>query len=141
MNGFELIELLIAFENRLDVQWGVFITVHLALFGGIIYIDRPLRRGEKIAAMLIYLGFAGVNYLVSIDLAGDIHAVQAEVAKLGDLPCCDQNLLIQRIRQNVDGPASSITQAVLLGSHLLMLLLVLLSVFYDRSVKRMVDEP
>lgn len=136
MTAFELVELLIAFENRLDVQWGVFITVHLALFGGIIYIDRPLRRMEKLAAILIYIGFAAINYLVSVDLANNVFAAQSEIAKLANHTCCDQNLLVQRIQESNSGPAATITHAVLLGSHLVMLVLVLLSVFYDKSVKR-----
>ena len=140
MTAFELIEVLIAFQNRLDVQWGVFITVHLALFGGIIYIDRPLRRSEKAATMLIYLGFAAINYLVSMDLANAIQAVQLDIATIATLPCCDQSLLIQRISERVDDPESAITQAVLLGSHGIMLILVLLSVFYDRSLSDIANE-
>lgn len=140
MTAFELIEVLIAFQNRLDVQWGVFITVHLALFGGIIYIDRPLRRSEKAATMLIYLGFAAINYLVSMDLANAIQAVQSDIADIAKLPCCDQSQLIQRLSQRVDDPTSSITHAVLLGSHGVMLVLVLLSIFYDRSLNEMKND-
>lgn len=140
MTAFELIEALLAFQNRLDVQWGVFITVHLALFGGIIYIDRPLRRSEKAATMLIYLGFAAINYLVSMELASTIHAVQLDIAATAQLPCCDQNQLIQRISERVKDPTSSITQAVLLGSHGIMLILVLLSIFYDRSLNEMKND-
>lgn len=134
MTAYETIQLLIAFENRLDVQWGVFITVHLALFGGIIYIDRPLGRGEKVAAMAIYLGFAAINYLVSMDLAASIHAAQEHVAALANQSCCQQNELVQRIAGKYADGASSITQVVLLVSHCTMILLVLLSVLLDRGV-------
>lgn len=134
MTAYEIIQLLIAFENRLDVQWGVFITVHLALFGGIIYIDRPLRRGEKVAAMLIYLGFATINYLVSIDLAGSINAAQQQIVVLADQACCKESELVQRIARKYSDGASSITRVVLVISHCIMILLVLLSVVRDRKV-------
>ncbi len=134
MTAHELIQVLLAFENRLDVQWGVFITVHLALFGGIIYIDGPLKRGEKIAAMVIYFGFATINYLVSADLAASIHAAQTEIAKFTSEPCCLKNELVARISAKVAGVGPAITQVVLILSHAIMLLLVLLSVVFDRRV-------
>ena len=133
MTVYEAIQLLNAFENRLDVQWGVFITVHLALFGGIIYIDRPLKRAEKVAALVIYAGFALINYLVSMDLAASILAAQTEVANYTAHECCADNQIVAVIGAKLEGPGTNIAQIVLLGSHVIMFLLVLLSVFFDRE--------
>lgn len=46
------------------MQWGLFIAVHQALFAGAIYIDRPMRVPGNQGAMMLYSGFAAVNYLV-----------------------------------------------------------------------------
>ena len=56
MSPHELFDLSISIGNRLDIQWGLFITVHMAIFGGIIYVDRPLTRLEKVGALFIYTG-------------------------------------------------------------------------------------
>ena len=64
MNAYELLELANNVNNRIDVQLGLFITIHLALFGGIIYVDRPLRTVEKLFGILIYTGFAILNVLI-----------------------------------------------------------------------------
>jgi len=61
MSAYESLDLYFSIANRIDLQWGLFITVHLALFGGIIYVDRPLRTLEKVGAILLYTGFATVN--------------------------------------------------------------------------------
>ena len=66
MSIYELIELAYGINNRLDIQWGLFITVHMALFGGIIYLDRPLRLVEKIPALLIFSGGSFVNYKIMV---------------------------------------------------------------------------
>jgi len=47
-----LIDIALGISNRLDIQWGLFIAISLALFGSIIYIDRPLRHVEKTTAIL-----------------------------------------------------------------------------------------
>ena len=64
MSLFELIELSQNIGFRIDAQWEFFLTVHMALFGGIIYVDRPLRKTEKLVAVALYSGFAVVNFLM-----------------------------------------------------------------------------
>jgi hypothetical protein len=64
MTAYELIDLAVGIGNRIDVQLGIFITVHLAIFGGIIYVDRPLTRTEKVASLFIYSLFAYLNYRI-----------------------------------------------------------------------------
>ena len=62
MTPYELLDLALSLSNRIDTHWTLFISVHLALIGGIIYVDRPLFRNEKIAAIIIYTGFALFNF-------------------------------------------------------------------------------
>ena len=69
MTPYELFDLMVSIANRLDIQWGLFITVHVAIFGGIIYVDRPLTRSEKVGALMVYTGFAVINYLITRNLS------------------------------------------------------------------------
>lgn len=64
MSLYELISISQGLSDRIDVQWGFFITMHMALFGGIVYVDRPLKRPEKWVAILLYSGFSFINYLM-----------------------------------------------------------------------------
>ena len=88
-----MIELSQGIGYRIDAQWGFFLTVHMALFGGIVYVDRPLRKMEKIVAIGLYTGFAAVNYLMlsnQLDLLQTIHTeinlnFQGEQSSLVDL--------------------------------------------------------
>ncbi len=88
-----MIELSQGIGYRIDAQWGFFLTVHMALFGGIVYVDRPLRKMEKIVAIGLYTGFAAVNYLMlsnQLDLLQTIHTeinlnFQGEQSTLVDL--------------------------------------------------------
>ncbi len=36
-----LVELALDIGNRVDVQWELFVTVHFALLGAIVYLDQP----------------------------------------------------------------------------------------------------
>ncbi len=47
MTPYELLDLALSLSNRIDTHWALFISVHLALIGGIIYVDRPLSKREK----------------------------------------------------------------------------------------------
>jgi hypothetical protein len=62
MTEYEIVQLYIDVATKQDAIWAIFFSVHLALFGGIIYVDRPLRRGEKCFAVLGYLIFAILNF-------------------------------------------------------------------------------
>ena len=66
MSPYELLDLALSLNNRIDNHWTLFITVHLALIGGLIYVDRPLLKNEKLAAVIIYTGFAVINFLMML---------------------------------------------------------------------------
>ncbi|MEZ5997950.1 MAG: hypothetical protein R3B98_04590 [Hyphomonas sp.] len=69
--------------DRLDTQWGLYISVHMALFGAILYVRRPLGLAEKIIGIGLYaiFGFYSLRIILSLrDLlertAHQIHALQ-----------------------------------------------------------------
>ena len=81
-------EIIIVAQNtgtRLDAQWAVFITVHLALLGGIIYVDRPLRRFEKVGAIAIYAAFAFFSYRLTMSLRDLLERCATDLGKEGGL--------------------------------------------------------
>lgn len=134
MTPYELFDLAISTANRADVQWGLFITVHMALFGGIIYVDRPLKRLEKFAVLMIYFGFAVINYLVLRTQLEFLHLTNQEIARFATDPCCTDNLMILSVVERLDGPTYVVGMNVVLISHLAMALLVLLSVLFDKRL-------
>lgn len=134
MSPYELFDLMISTANRADIQWGLFITVHMALFGGIIYVDRPLTRSEKVGALIIYAGFAVINYLVTWNLIEISNAVNQDIARYATDACCRDILIIKQVAVRVEGPGYEIARTVLLSSHLVMAALVTLSVVFDKKV-------
>ena len=139
MTPYELFDLSISIGNRLDIQWGLFITVHMALFGAIIYVDRPLTSSEKVGALFIYTGFAVINYLVTTNLFEFFHSANQDIARYATDACCRDNLLVKRVVAHVEGPGYRITRNVLLLSHLAMALLVTVSVIFDKQVAALVS--
>ncbi len=139
MTPYELFDLSISIGNRLDIQWGLFITVHMAIFGGIIYVDRPLTRSEKVGALFIYTGFAVINYLVTRNLFEFFHSANQDIARYATDACCRDNLLVKQVVARVEGPGYRISQNVLLLSHLAMAVLVYLSVIFDKKVSALVS--
>lgn len=134
MTPCELFHLSNSIGNRLDIQLGLFITVHLAIFGGIIYVDRPLRRSKKAGALSIYAGFALIKYLITANLFGYFHSANQDIARNATDACCRKNLLVNQVLTRVEGSGYEIFKLVLLLSHLVMAMLVTVSVIFDRRV-------
>ncbi len=139
MTPYELFDLMISIANRADIQWGLFITIHMAIFGGIIYVDRPLTRSEKVGALMVYTGFAVINYLITRNLFEFFHSANQDIARYATDACCRDNLLVKQVVARVEGPGYRISRNVLLLSHLAMAVLVYLSVIFDKKVSALVS--
>ena len=139
MTPYELFDLMVSIANRLDIQWGLFITVHMAIFGGIIYVDRPLTRSEKVGALIIYTGFSVINYLVTTSLVEFYHSASQDIARYATDVCCRDNLLIKQVVARLEGPGYRLSRNVLLLSHLAMAVLVTLSVMFGKKVAALVS--
>lgn len=138
MTPYELFDLMISIANRADIQWGLFITIHMAIFGGIIYVDRPLTRSEKVGALIIYTGFAIINYLVTKNLVEFYNAASQDIASYATDACCRDNLLVKQVVARLEGSGYRTTRNVLLLSHLAMAVLVTLSIIFDKKVAALV---
>ncbi len=140
MTLYELFDLAASTANRGDVQWGLFVTIHLALFGGIIYVDRPLRHAEKAAMLLIYFGFAVINYALTKTQLELINVTNQEIAKFATDPCCSDNLLVKMVIERLEESRFEIGINVLVVSHVAMAVLVILAVVFDRKLTEYVKK-
>ena len=134
MTPYELFDVALAVGNRVDVQWGLFITVHLAVLGGIIYMDRPLRLPAKVGAMAIYGGFAALNFRALRLQMNLLERTYQEIALLGSQECCMDNLLIKFVVEDIASGRFSLADKLVAGGHLLMAALVAISVLFDRPL-------
>ena len=137
MTLYELLDLNISAGTRIDVQISIFITVHLAIFGGIIYVDRPLRHNEKIASLIIYTIFAFLNYSImqhQLDLSGSLIN---EIAKLADDPCCSENASVQYFAGQFNSAFQALRKIFLITGHIAFYIIVLLSIIFDKALSKM----
>ncbi|MEM1092312.1 MAG: hypothetical protein AAGI67_18130 [Pseudomonadota bacterium] len=134
MTPAEIITLSLEIGNRIDVQWGLFVTVHMALLGALAYVDKPLHPAEKLFAIVVYLGFAAINYGQMSTQLELLNAAYADVARLAGEANASE--LVQRIASEQQG-VRRYASLVLKVSHIAMLVLVILSlVFHPIRAKR-----
>jgi len=133
MSLYELVIISQGVSDRIDVQWGFFITIHMALFGGIVYVDRPLKLPEKWVAIFLYSGFSIINYLMlnnQISLLIITHQDIVSVAvNYTDFALIDhfENVLQSGLHLNVK-PLIAII-------HVIMFIIVVVSIISDRERK------
>jgi hypothetical protein len=130
MTLYELIDLSQNIGNRVDAQWGFFLTVHMALFGGIIYVDRPLRKAEKFVAIILYTGFALVNYFVLPNQLAMQQVIHNEISQLFGT---DSSGLAAYFTERARGSVFEATHFYSKVVHVVMWVIVALSVIYDRK--------
>jgi len=133
MSPYELLDLSLSLSSRIDAHWALFITVHLALIGGIIYVDRPLLKNEKIAAMLIYSGFAVINYLMMMNQTRFLGTIYHQLFDMKDQVCCTNNYVIDYIVTLHEFDSTSTANISIGVAHIAMYLILTLSVFYDKK--------
>ena len=128
MTLFELIDLSQSIGFRIDAQWGFFLTVHMALFGGIIYVDRPLKKTEKVVAIMLYFGFALINYLM---LAGQLELLQIISHQIYEQLQAAESPLREFYARRSNAAWFDKASAYSVLVHGLMLVIVALTVVFD----------
>lgn len=134
MQLYQLLDIAVSLSNRLDTHWTLFISVHLALIGGIIYVDRPLQKTEKIAALLVYTGFAAVNFIMMLNQSNFLNSVYADIMVMQNAPCCVNSEIMQHIAQMSENETFTRTIWSLVIIHLAMYLLVCASILRDKAL-------
>jgi len=134
MTPYELLDLALSLSNRIDTHWTLFISVHLALIGGIIYVDRPLFKKEKVAALLIYSGFAFINYMMMRNQALFLDSIYQQLFVMRNEACCINNKVIDYIVGLNEYDNSHKLMSSIHITHIIMYIILTLSIFYDKAL-------
>ena len=132
MSPSEIAELAIDISNRVDMQWGLFVTVHMAVIGAIVYLDKPMLRIEKVIALAVYFGFVFINYSMMYTQLGLLNAAYMDIAQLA-ASGVDSNLINKMAADQAAGRFEYGIAAIRI-SHGAMAILVLLTVIYDKAL-------
>jgi hypothetical protein len=136
MTPYELLDLALSLSNRIDTHWTLFISVHLALIGGIIYVDRPLFRNEKLAAIIIYSGFALVNFYMMKNQTLFLGSIYQQIYQMRAQACCLDNSVIEYVVNLHEWDSSAKTLTSIMVTHVVMYIILMLSIFYDRALPK-----
>ncbi|MFT5677236.1 MAG: hypothetical protein ACI808_003188 [Paraglaciecola sp.] len=139
MNIADLLELALSLNSRLDNHWTLFVSIHLALLGGVIYIDRPLRRNEKIVAVLIYSGFALVNYMMMRNAVIFLDRVYLDILALKNEACCINSNVVQHVVNLYEQGSTSQTLMSIVIVHIIMYLLTVIVIINDKVRSKVED--
>ena len=133
MSPYELLDVAFMVATRVDVQWSIYITVHLTIFGGLIYMDRPLRFTEKCTGLLTYFGFAILSFRILRTQLLILEQAYLEIAKYTQNVCCSENGIILQISTLVADGRFKSNFIFLNYSHIIMALLVVLAIFFAHA--------
>ncbi len=133
MSPYELLDLALSLSNRIDTHWALFISVHLALIGGIIYVDRPLSKKEKGAAILVYSGFALINYYMMKGQATFLGSIYKQIDSIKDKACCKGNAVIEHAVNLYNHDNISALVFSIISVHIIMFIVMVLSILFDKK--------
>ncbi|MCB1569819.1 MAG: hypothetical protein R3F08_14735 [Dokdonella sp.] len=133
MSWYELVSVAQTISERIDVQWGFFLTVHMALLGGIIYVDRPLSRVEKTAAVFVYAVFATMSFRLLTLQQTLLERVYKDIVALRDDACCVGSHLMGFYVGEVESDFGRRIYIIAAALHALAFLLVVSSIISDRA--------
>lgn len=130
MSEYQIVDLFLNISTKQDALWAIFFSVHMAIFGGIIYVDRPLKRNEKVFAIAAYLVFAMMNFI-------SVRAGQRLMAALrADLEntVVDENALSETALLFVTASGfETYVQSITVAVHLLAALMAIGAIVFDRE--------
>lgn len=136
MSPYEITYIIVSVGDRIDAQWALFLTIHMALFGAIVYIDRPLRGLEKLAAITFYVIFAIFNYRISIQQQLFYEHAATDLAKFASSACCEDNQIIDYVKSLLDAGQFQFRRLATLAIHLIAAALVIVSIYFDGAFKK-----
>jgi hypothetical protein len=138
MSLYELIIISQGVSDRIDVQWGFFITMHMALFGGIVYVDRPLKPPEKWVAIFLYSGFSIINYIM---LSNQFSMLLIAYQDIVSVAVNHADFAILDYYENVfQSGLYRYVKPLIATVHVIMFIIVLVSIILDTE-KEDVDAP
>ena len=134
MTPYELTDLAIGAMGRLDMSWALFLSVHAALFGGIVYVDRPLRHREKTVLITAYVAIAGYNYHLTRTSQKMLSALYEDITTTSDAQKIELRVLeyFDQMSSSAWGLAGH-TSAVII--HLIALVVVIGAILLDKPLQ------
>ena len=140
MEALDYLALITDTADRIDAQWAMFVTIHLALLGGIIYVDRPLSKNERIMAILLYTMFAALNYAIIYVQQLKLNAMVVELVKLAKVPELASNELIKLYVAFDQHDYYEWRINLSVAIHIIAFVVVVLSIVYDKPVKKVEED-
>ncbi len=139
MTPYQLVELTMEAQARLDTSWALFLSIHAALFGGIVYVDRPLRYVEKIVVIISYSAIAYYNYYLTRSSQKLLQSFYQDIASIKEKQKLDLEV-INYLEQFVTSSWwwGSYLAAVIV--HLTALVIVILAVINDKSLQEKISK-
>ncbi len=137
MSSYELLDLVMSLSTRIDTHWTLFISVHLALIGGLIYVDRPLSKNEKLPAIFIYTGFAVINYLMMRGQIQFLASVLEQIVAIKDEPCCQNSSVIAHVDALVKQGNHSKSLLSINIVHVFMYIILVMSIVIDKKKSKL----
>ncbi len=120
----ELITLSTDIHTQLYEHWFIFISLHLALLGGLFAFDIEVKTSFKWGFLLFYGLFAGINLLISINLVNQIDMILLDIQALDAQEVVNSHLGAYLLRNDL-----GYSKPVLVVSHIIMGLMVLAGIF------------
>ncbi len=136
MSPYEITNIIISTGHRIDAQWALFLTIHMALFGGIIYVDRPLNRTEKAFAIIFYSVFAVLNFIVSLQQQIFYEHAANDILVYAAMDCCRESEIISYFKMLQDTGKFELRPAITLFVHIIAGAIVICSIFFDGAFKK-----
>ncbi len=81
MQAYELVDLAINAQLRVDTSWLLFLTINSTIIGGVILIQRTFSLLEKSVTILIYLIVIGLNYMTTINAVRLLGSIYSDLGK------------------------------------------------------------
>ena len=136
MSLYQLLDLSLSLSNRIDTHWALFISVHLALIGGIIYVERPLFIKEKVVAVVVYSAFAVINYVLMRNQTFFLESLYLQIYSMQDLACCNDNLAVVYVVNWLEENGIKRMTASIFFTHLVMYIVLVMSIAFDKPLNK-----
>ena len=125
VSPYELMMAGMSAGSRIDVQWGLFLTINLALIGGLLKLGRPLGKLEKAIALVFYGIFAIQDYRIMRVQLNLMRNAYQDIAAFASDPCCSSSALISYVTHDVESGRFTWASIMVIAGHVLCAALVM----------------
>ena len=131
MTLVELIKLSTDIHTQIYEHWSIFISLHLALLGGLFAFDIAVKTSFKWGFLLFYGIFASINLLISINLLNQVDMIVLDMLAIDAQVISNSHLGAYLLRDEL-----RFAKPVLIVTHIVMGLMVLVGIFIPSKSKQ-----